>query len=119
MQEMTLATLIAVFQEVFGPVLFWALVATVAVITAPYVYVLIRDPSLSMRRFLRAQLSMPIGAVAAVVFVEVVTDSHLRDIGGAIDVIVLLGVALLGAFGFAALVYTTQSLVRRQPQNAG
>ena len=118
MQEMTLATLIAVFQEMFGPVLFWALVATVVVITALYVYVLVRDRSLSMRRFLLAQLSMPIGAVAAVAFVEVVTDSHLRDIGGAIDIIVLLGVALLGALGFAVLVYTAQSLVRGQLQNA-
>src|SRR5690606_22183432 len=113
MKELTLETLIAVFEEMFGGGLFWALVATAVIVTALYLYVLVRDRSLSMRKFLMAQLSMPIGAVAAVLFVQAVTDSHFRDIGGPIDMIVLLGVALLGAGGLAILIYTAQSLVRR------
>jgi hypothetical protein len=115
MQEMTLETLLAVLQEMFGSVLFWALALTAVVITLLYLFVLVRDRSLSMRKFLLAQLSMPIGAIAAVLFVQAITDSGLRDIGGPIDVIVLLGVALLGAVGLAILVYTAQSLVRRHP----
>jgi hypothetical protein len=55
---------------------------------------------------------MPFGAVAAVVFVWQVTSSGLRDIGGPVDVIVLLGVAVAGAVGAAILVYTLQSLLR-------
>jgi hypothetical protein len=113
MKELTFGTLIAVFEEMFGRGLFWALVAAAVVITLAYLYVLIRDRSMSMRKFLLAQLSMPVGAVAAVVFVQAITDSHLRDIGGPIDVIVLLGVAVLGAVGIAILVYTVQSLLRR------
>ena len=112
MKELTLQTLIAVFEEMFGRGLFWALVAAAVVITAFYLYVLIRDRSLSMRKFLWAQLSMPAGAVAAVLFVFAVTDSGLRDLGGPIDVIVLLGIAGLGAVGMAILVYTAQSLIR-------
>ena len=54
------------------------------------------------------------GAVAAVVFVQVMTSSELRDIGGPIDVIVLLGVAGMGAVGAAILVYTIQSLFFRK-----
>jgi Predicted membrane-associated, metal-dependent hydrolase len=115
MQAMTFETMLAVFQEMFGPALFWALVLAAVVITLLYLYVLVRDRSLSMRKFLLAQLSMPIGAIAAVLFVQAITDSGLRDIGGPIDVIVLLGVALLGAVGLAILVYTAQSLVRRHP----
>lgn len=114
MKELTLETLIAVFEEIFGRGLFWTMVVAALIVTAAYVYVLIRDRSMSMRKFLMAQLSMPFGAVAAVLFVQAVTHSHLRDIGGPIDVIVLLGVAVMGAIGAAILVYTAQSLFRRR-----
>ncbi|MBM3613925.1 MAG: hypothetical protein FJX28_00360 [Alphaproteobacteria bacterium] len=116
MKELTLSTLIAVFEEMFGRGLFWALVAAAVAITALYVFVLIRDRSLSMRKFLWAQLSMPIGAIAAVLFVQGNTSSGFKDIGGPIDVIVLLGVAVLVAVGLAILVYTAQSLIRRKAE---
>lgn len=113
MKELTFGTLIAVFEEIFGRGLFWAMVLAALLVTGAYLYVLIRDRSLSMRKFLYAQLSMPVGAVAAVLFVQGMTSSHLRDIGGPVDVIVLLGVAAMGAVGMAILVYTVQSLVKR------
>lgn len=112
MKELTFSTLIAVFEEMFGPGVFWAMVAVAAAITLAYLFVLIRDRALSMRKFLWAQLSMPVGAIAAVVFVQAMTDSRFRDIGGPVDIIVLLGVAVLGAVGLAILVYTAQSLMR-------
>lgn len=116
MKEMTLETLFAVFEEMFGVALFWVMVAVAGVITLLYLLVLIRDRAVSWRKFLLAQVSMPFGAVAAVVFVFWATNSGLQDIGGPVDAIVLLGVALLGAVGLAILVYTAQSLVSR-PQD--
>lgn len=113
MKELTFETLIAVFEEIFSPGLFWAMVLAAVIVTLAYLYVLVRDRSMSMRKFLLAQLSMPFGAIAAVLFVQAMTNSHLRDIGGPIDVIVLLGVAVLGAIGTAILVYTAQSLFFR------
>lgn len=115
MKELTFETLIAVFEEIFGRGLFWAMVVAALVVTGAYLYVLVRDRAMSMRKFLWAQLSMPFGAIAAVLFVQVVTSSHFRDIGGPVDVIVLLGVAVMGAVGAAILVYTAQSLFRRKP----
>ncbi|SNT73582.1 DUF5368 domain-containing protein [Paracoccus seriniphilus] len=112
MEQLTPETMIAVFEEIFGRTLFWIMVAAAVLVTIAYLYVLIRDRSMSMRKFLLAQLSMPFGAVAAVVFVMAMTHSHLRDIGGPIDVIVLLGIAAMGAVGAAILVYTVQSLFR-------
>lgn len=97
----------------FGATLFWLLVIGALVVTAAYLFVLVRDRSLSLRKFFWAQVSMPLGAVAAVLFTQAVTNSHFRDIGGPIDVIVLLGVAGLGAVGMAIMVYTVQSLLRR------
>ncbi|MDX5381850.1 MAG: DUF5368 domain-containing protein [Rhodobacterales bacterium] len=114
MEQLTFETMIAVFEEIFGRALFWGMVAAAIVVTLAYLYVLIRDRAMSMRKFFLAQLSMPLGAVAAVVFVQVMTNSHLRDIGGPVDVIVLLGVAAMGAIGLAILVYTAQSLVRKK-----
>ena len=111
MKELTFGTLIAVFEEIFGRALFWAMVAAAVLVTLAYVYVLVRDRSVSWRKFLLAQLSMPFGAVAAVLFVQVMTSSHLRDLGGPVDLIVLLGVAGMGAIGAAILVYTLQSLL--------
>ncbi|MFC3075949.1 DUF5368 domain-containing protein [Shinella pollutisoli] len=113
MQEMTLETMIAVLEEIFGTGLFWSMVAAAALVTAAYLYVLVRDRAMSMRKFLFAQLSMPFGAVAAVLFVLQVTHSSLADIGGPVDAALLLGVAVAGAIGTAILVYTAQSLVRR------
>ncbi|MEM5492935.1 DUF5368 domain-containing protein [Hoeflea sp. AS16] len=112
MKDLTFTTLIAVFEEIFGRGLFWAMVVAAVLITVAYLYVLIRDRSMSMRKFLLAQLSMPFGAIAAVLFVQVMTHSGFNDIGGPIDLIVLLGVAALGAVGTAILVYTLQSLMR-------
>jgi NADH:ubiquinone oxidoreductase subunit 3 (subunit A) len=118
MKELTLQTLIAVFEEMFGRTLFWAMVAVAAIITLAYVYVLVRDRTVSWRKFLLAQLSMPVGAVAAVVFVKYMTNSHIHDIGGPVDVFVVLGVGAAGAGGMAILVYTLESLLgtrRTQP----
>ncbi|MBY6200133.1 DUF5368 domain-containing protein [Maritalea mobilis] len=113
MEELTLETMIAVFEEIFGTGLFWSMVAVAAIITVGYLYVLIRDHNLGMRRFLIAQLFMPVGAVLAVWFVMFMTSSNLSDIGGPVDVIVFLGIAVMGAIGMSILVYTVESLFFR------
>jgi len=114
MKDLTLGTLIAVFEEIFGRGLFWAMVAAAVVITLAYVYVLIRDRAVSWKKFLWAQLSMPFGAIGAVLFVQRMTHSGFGDIGGPVDVIVMLMVAAAGAVGLAILVYTLESLILRK-----
>ncbi|MFO7804920.1 MAG: DUF5368 domain-containing protein [Paracoccaceae bacterium] len=117
MNELTFGTLIAVFEEMFGAGLFWLMVAVAALVTLGYLYVLVRDRAVSWKKFLFAQLSMPVGAIGAVWFVMAMTDSRLSDLGGPVDVIVFLGVAVMGAIGLAVLVYTVESLVlKRQKQ---
>lgn len=112
MKDMTFSTLIAVFEEIFGRGLFWAMVVAAVLVTGAYLFVLVRDRAVSWHKFLWAQLSMPVGAVLAVWFVMAMTHSRLSDMGGPIDVIVLLLVAAGGAVGMAILVYTGQSLLR-------
>ena len=114
MKQLTLETLIAVWEEMFGRGLFWVLAAAAVLVTAAYVFVLLRDRRMSMRKFFLAQVSMPFGAIAAVLFVQGITSSGFGDIGGPIDALVLLAVAAVGAIGLAILVYTAQSLLRKQ-----
>ena len=111
MEELRFETLIAVFEEMFGPVLFWVMVGVAVLVTLAYLYVLVRDRRVSWKKFLLAQLSMPVGAVAAVALVLTVTHSQLTDMGGPIDIIVLLGIAAMGAVGMAILVYVLESLI--------
>ena len=111
MKDLTFGTLIAVFEEIFGRGLFWAMVAAAALVTLAYLFVLIRDRAVSWKKFLIAQLSMPVGAVLAVWFVMVMTKSKLSDLGGPIDLIVFLGIAAAGAVGMAILVYTLEALL--------
>lgn len=112
MNDMTFGTIVAVLEEIFGQGLFWAMVAVAGLVTLAYLYVLVRDRSVNWRKFLLSQLAMPVGAVAAVLFVQAVTASGFRDLGGPIDVILLLAIAAAGAVGIAILVYTAQSLIR-------
>lgn len=118
MKDLTFETLIAVFEEMFGSWLFWGLAVAAVVVTALYLYVLVRDRHVGWRKFLIAQLFMPVGAVAAVAFVMAITSSRLADIGGPIDVVIFLAIAAAGAVGVAILVYTVQSLLAR-PEGPG
>ena len=114
MEEMTFDTILAVFEEMFGPWLFWALVVVAAIITVAFLFVLIRDRNLESRRLVRAELTAPVGAIAAILFVQWITSSGFRDIGGPIDWVVLLLIGVAGAGGLMILVYTAMALVGRK-----
>ena len=119
MKDLTLGTMLAVFEEIFGRGLFWAMVAAAVVVTLAYAYVLVRDHRVSWRKFLWAQVAMPFGAVAAVWSVLAITSSRIADLGGPVDVILFLAVAAGGAVGAAILVYTLQSLIAPPGSRAG
>lgn len=111
MKDLTIETLIAVFEEIFGAGLFWAMVVAAALGTAAFVFVLIRDRNLVSRRLVRAELLAPVGAVAAIWFVQAMTSSGFRDIGGPIDVIVLIMIGVAGAVGLTIFAYVAQALI--------
>lgn len=117
MQELTLGTLIAVFEEIYGPLLFWVMVLTAAIITLAFIFVLIRDRSIEGRYLARAELTAPIGAVIAIWFVQYMTNSGFSDLGGPIDIIVLLGTGAVGAGGLIFLAYVAQAFLRRPEED--
>ncbi|HDR29330.1 DUF5368 domain-containing protein [Rhodovulum sp.] len=117
MKELTFETLIAVFEEMYGRWLFWTLVLVAAIITLAFIFVLIRDRSIEGRYLARAELTAPIGAIAAILFVQYITSSGFADIGGAIDVVVVLTIGIAGAGGLTFLAYVAQAFMRRPKED--
>ncbi len=113
MKELTFETLIAVFEEIFGRGVFWGLVLLAAVITVLFIWAVIRDRGVRAAKMLRAQLWFPVGAVAMVWFVLFITNSALRDIGGPIDWLMLLGLGVWGGIGAVMWAYVIGAMARR------
>lgn len=114
MNELTLSTLLAVFEEIFGRNLFWGLVIACVITAILFIYVVVRDKKIEAKRLVRAELWAPIGAALGIAFVFFITNSNFADIGGPIDVIVLILIGVAGAVGMTILAYIVQSLFRTQ-----
>lgn len=113
METLSFSTLIAVFEEMCGPTVFWVLAAAAVVVGIAFLYVLFfRRPS--SRMTLVAQIIGVIGGVGGLLFVQAFTDSSFADIGGPIDVILLLGIWLFNAVGTAMLAFTFFGLISRR-----
>ena len=111
MEELTIGTLLAVFEEMFGRELFWGMVLAAIAAAVLFVIVVVRDGGILARRFTRAELLAPVGGAAAVAFVWLMTNSGLRDVGGPVDLMALAGVFLAGAGGAVILAYIAGGLL--------
>jgi hypothetical protein len=116
MKELTVSTLLAVFEEMFGFWLFWGLAALAVVVALAFLGVLMRERRIAAGRLLFAELIGIGGGIAAVWFVLFITSSGLSDIGGPIDVIVVLGIWLAGAIGALIAFYALAGLIVRHPK---
>ena len=114
MKDLTFGTLIAVFEEIFGFGLFWTMVVVAALFLVLLVYLVIRERRVESGRLVRAELWAPIGAIAAILFVQWVTSSGFSDIGGPIDVIVLILIGAAGAIGLTMVAYVIQGFLGRR-----
>jgi hypothetical protein len=114
MKELTLTTLLAVFEEMFGAWLFWGLVALAIAVTVALVIVLVRERRLPARRLILAELIGIAGGIAAVWLVLIVTSSRLADLGGPIDAIVIVGIWVAGAAGALVASYAAMGLISGQ-----
>lgn len=111
MKDYDVSIFLSVFYEMLGPLL-WVLLAAAVVIAAGFVAVVIRDRRVSGRRMARAEIAGIAGGIAAVLLMQALTDSSLRDLGGAVDLLLVLAIWLAGAVGTTLLAYLAQSLRR-------
>lgn len=120
MKELDVATFVAVFQEMLGGTL-WALVALAALATLAFLWVLLRDRGVVARRLVWAEALGLVGGVAAVVVMFLVTNSGLRDLGGPVDWLLVVGIFAGGVIATTVGAYALLGLfapARRAGQEA-
>jgi hypothetical protein len=115
MQELDIMVFVSVFIEMLGPLLFWLLVLAIVLVTAGFIWVLIRDRGLDSKRLVRAQVVGVLGGVAAILFMQWITNSGFRDIGGPVDLMLVVLIFVLGAIGTAIFAYTVQAVIGGEP----
>jgi hypothetical protein len=116
MKELDIGVFVAVFIEMLGPVVFWALVLAATILAAAFVYVLIRDRGLESRRVVRAELAGVLGGIAAVLIMQRITNSGFRDLGGPIDWLLVLAIFAFGGLATTILAYTLQAMAGGPPE---
>lgn len=104
MKELDPLVFFAVFQEMLGFWL-WVLLAVAALGIGSFAYTVVRDRGLRARRFVAAQLIGVVGGFAALFFMWWITSSSIRDVGGAIDVVLVLAIWVGGFLGGTILSY--------------
>ncbi|MGF1620003.1 MAG: DUF5368 family protein [Rhodomicrobiaceae bacterium] len=113
MKELDPYVFLAVFQEMLGWWL-WALLALAAFGAASFAYVIVRDRGLRSGRLLTSQLFGTAGGIAALFFMWWITSSSIRDVGGPIDIILVLAIWTGGFLGGAVLSYGLMGMARRR-----
>lgn len=104
MQNFNPAMFLAVLHEMLGPLL-WLIIAGSVLATLAFLWLLIRDRGLVSRRFVMSELVGIAGGFGAVVFMQLVTQSRLADVGGPVDWLLVALIWLIGAIGTTVLVY--------------
>lgn len=110
MKELDPLVFFAVFQEMLGFWL-WLLLAAAVFGIGSFAYALVRDRGIRAGRFVVAQLIGIVGGIAALFFMWWITSSSILDVGGAIDVVLVLAIWVGGFLGGTILSYGLMGLV--------
>lgn len=112
MKELDPWVMLAIMQEMLGPVL-WLLVGVAVLGLAAFAALLLRERRLDARRLVRSQLLGLIGGALALVLMARVSSSGFTDAGGPIDWILIALVFGAGLVGTAILTYTAMGFCPR------
>ena len=105
MKELDPFVLLAVFQEMLGPLL-WLLLAVVTLGGAAFVALLVRERRVAPGRLVRSQLLGLLGGVFALVLMARVSSSGFTDAGGPADWFLIALVFGIGMVAATVLLYT-------------
>ncbi len=119
MKELDPLVLLAVFQEMLGPLL-WLLLAVVVLGLLAFAALLVRERGLVSRRLVRAEALGIVGGALALVLMAKVSSSGFTDAGGPADWFLIALVFGLGVAGSTVLLYTVAGWwsARRPPAGA-
>ncbi|MCL2524386.1 MAG: DUF5368 domain-containing protein [Betaproteobacteria bacterium] len=105
MKEFDLLVILAVFQEMLGPLL-WLLLAIIVLGTLAFVLLLIRERGVVSRRMVFSQTLSPLGGAFALILMAKVSSSGFTDAGGPVDWLLIALVFSLGLVGSGIILYT-------------
>ena len=105
MKELDPFILLAVFQEMLGPLL-WFLLAVVVLGLVAFVALLVREKGLVSRRLVRSEALGIVGGALALVLMAKVSSSGFTDAGGPADWFLIALVFGAGLLGSTILIYT-------------
>lgn len=111
MKDLDPFVLLAVFQEMLGPLL-WVILALTLFGSLSFLFLLIKEKGLVHRRFVRAQAVGIVGGFLALYIMAKVTMSGFTDSGGPIDWLLICGIWGGGFIGLTVLAYVIQGLRR-------
>jgi uncharacterized membrane protein YhaH (DUF805 family) len=111
MKELDPLVFWSVFQEMLG---FWlyVIVAVALVATVLFLRAILQEHGLNARRLVWSQVVGLVGGLAALWFMWTITSSSIRDVGGPIDALLVLGIYLLGWGGATMLFYAVAGFTR-------
>jgi hypothetical protein len=105
MKELDPFILLAVFQEMLGPLL-WLLLAVVVLGALAFAVLLVREKGIVSSRLVRSEALGVIGGVLALVLMAKVSSSGFTDAAGPADWFLIALVFGAGLVGSTVLVYT-------------
>lgn len=105
MKELDPLILLAVFQEMLGPLL-WLLLAVVLLGTIAFCLLLLRERKLVSRRLVWSEVIGLFGGVMSLVIMARVSASGYTDAAGPADWILIALVFAVGAIGTTVIAYT-------------
>jgi hypothetical protein len=112
MKELDPLILVAVFQEMLGPVL-WLILAIIVVGTVGFLALLWRERKVAAQRLVWSEALGLFGGVMALVIMAEVSSSGYNDAGGPADWVLIAVVFAVGAVGAAVLSYTAMGWICR------
>ncbi len=117
MKTMDPMVLLAIFQEMLGPLL-WVLLAIGLLAPLAFILLLVRDRRLVTRRLVASQALGLLGGAGALILMAVVSSSGFADAGGPIDWLLILLIFLAGAVYTTLIAYTVVGWITGRPAPA-
>lgn len=105
MEQLDLFTLLAVFHEMLG-FLLWVLIAVIIIGTLAFITLIVREKGITSKRLVGSQVVGIIGGFLALALMVQVSSSGFTDAGGPADWILIALVFMAGMIGTTILAYT-------------
>ncbi len=105
MKELDFLSIISVFQEMLGPLL-WILLAIIIFGTSAFIALLLFERKVESNRMVRSQAGGILGGILALIIMAKVSSSGFTDAGGPADWFLIALVFGLGFIGATIILYT-------------